>query len=436
MKKIAVFLVLLVVLLGACSSKDKETSMKDLQSEAEDLAKDLQDDSDDKGTNGSNQSEDGNQEEEIPVLDKVDVNEYLMDTKLTTFKDLDDQKKMLINDKKLAENIVYYGNRQALALEDSKTILFDFQKNKTLWESNENLSSNNIAGFENGKVYFSAFESIISLDMKTGKVVDRYPTEKNFADDQVQMTDHYISGAGREDFHIINKDTKEKVSIPFPEKEYYKTILMDNTYIIQKDDQIISFDNETGDKLGETEIEGIQAIGTSGNDDLFVFSSEDKLSYGYIAQKIDAKTLETKKEVNLKNGISVPIVTNNAIYFTDASENDIVAIDPSLEKELWRFNLQADDYDYGVNTMLGDEQGVHVILSTSEDSLKSIYLNLKADNGSVLNFVKVDHLDNNNGNLSEYYLEDGKAYIRSTLKGKQFFQVISSEDVHRPFPSK
>lgn len=420
---------LLVFVLAACGDSDNE-SESSLNEEAFGTEETTEGE---EATEPEETKQEDSDNEEIPVLEQAEVKSTVEDIKVTNFKDLDDKKKAFIDDSELTEERIYYGDNAVIALNDSETLLYDLSAEEIVWESDKrNLSVN--SHIEDDKVYFSTFQEYLSLDIASGEIVDEYPFDDSH-EDYIQVNENYIFGMDLESFQIKNRETGEKVSIPLPEQEYYATALAENALVTEKDGKIASYDNSTGDKLAELEIDGHSAmIRTSGNgDDLYVFVSPEGLSYGYIVQKMDATTLEMEKKVDLENANFPPVVTENAIYYFDPPEGHIVAVDLSLEKELWRYDHEGNDRPYQINAMIGDENGAHIMLGVSDFS-HSVYLNLDHNDGEILNFVELDHGFHDNNN--EFYLADGKVYIRLKDEGKNIFHVIDKENAHRAFPSK
>lgn len=421
MRKLIIIMMTSLIILGACSSESDESSTEDVLSQENEVES-----KEEKETNEDSENE------EIPVLEQVEVSGSVMDTDLINFKELDDKKKAFIKHKDITEKRIYYGDYQVIALNDNETMLYDMKQKKTIWESEKELVSVN-AHLEEDKIFFSSRNEYLSLDIATGDIVDSYPFIDHY-EDYIQLNEKYISGSDTENFQITNRDTGDKVTIPLPEDEYYNTALAENALVTEKDGKITSYDNSNGEKLAEIELDGNGEtyIGTSGNgDDLYVFNRPETLSYGYILQKMDAKTLEAEKKINLKNANMSPVVTNNAVYYLDEMEGNLVAIDLSLENELWRFDHVGDDYSYSLKAMIGDENGIHMMLNT-HDLTQSVYLNLNYDQGDVLNFVEINYGFHNNNN--EFYVEDGKAYIRADADNGNVFHVIDKENAHRPFP--
>mgnify|MGYP001201178448 FL=1 len=370
---------------------------------------------------------------DITVLGQAEVTSTVDDLEVTNFTDLDEQKKAYIDDSELTEERIYYGNEEVIALNNRKTLLYDLSEDKVVWESGKSIWQDD-SHIEEDKVYFSNSKEFLSLDISTGEIVDEYPFI-DFFESFIKVNENYITGLERAAFQITNRETGEKIPVPLPEEEYYPSVLAENALVIEEDGKIISYDLATGKQLAELEKEGDSSIvRASGNgDDLYVFVSPIELNYGYIVQKMDATTFEIENEVNLENANLLPVVTTNAIYYYDAIEGHIVAVDLSLERELWRYDLEGDDRPYQLTTMIGDENGLHIMLGVSDFS-RSVYLNLGHENGEIHNFVELNRGFHDNSN--EFYTADGKAYIRVTTDGENIFHVIDKENAHREFPSK
>ncbi|GGP15561.1 hypothetical protein [Oceanobacillus neutriphilus] len=439
MKKLMSFIFIIIVLLTACSSNDEDTEAEDSlpQENNTEAVEEENENTDTSAETDEGKETNSSGEQDIPELERAEISTSLVDEELIPFEDLEDEKKFFIDDPELTEQRIYYGNQQVITLMDRDTMLFDLKNDKAVWEIGESAAG---AGenvyLEENRLEFSTMKAFISVAIDSGDIVDQQPHEEEDGfENYININGKYRSGFDASHVHITNQDTGEKVDIPVAEDDYVETVLTENALVTKNEDLLTSYENASGEQLAESEMEGAQYIQTSGiGDDLYVFQTEE-LSYDYTLTKMDAKTLEPEKQIYLKNANMVPVVTENAVYYYDSYDGELVSLDLDMEEELWRVDIDGEDYAYQFDKMLGDSDGVHAILRPAGEN-KAVYLNLSYEDGEVLNFVATDYRFDDNEH--EFYLGDGKAYIRALADGGDgnVFHVFDKENVHRDFPGE
>src|SRR5699024_5954763 len=157
----------------------------------------------------------------------------------------------------------------------------------------------------------------------------------------------------------------------------------------------------------------------AGQDEFYVDYSPVENQYGKQIMLIDAKTLETKKEIFVKDSNGEVIVTDAQVFYFDVMTGELVALNMDLTEENYRIEIGGEMLEYNIHEfdVYDEKLYLHLVENGNLDELRVLEVD------SVTGEIEQDLLFPSY-NLIDFYKLDEKLYLKFETRDEDFYYIV------------